>query len=249
MDLRDRLVVVSCRRRLPLQDHWHGALRSCVVRIPQQAPEAIVTGSSPEGSANTTFIVLRLPQQNPAEEREACSGVRCIRCRHEAGRVEGSRLSVNVQQRGGPITRQRSVVGSGAESGGGVVNLDYTMLAWLGRSAENMTLTRQVGCGRDTFWLAVTQQSRTCELSTSIDNPTEVSVQTICIDERQARDVLTISVERAHGSLVSAGKSEAGYEGIEDEGDRRLHIAGCWDGFNWKRSQATICNMIYTTTP
>lgn len=167
MDLRKHLVVVSCRRRLPLQDYWHSALRSCVVRIPQQAPEAVVAGSSPEGSANTTFIALRLPQQDSAEKCEARSGERCIRRRHEAGCLKSARLGVNVQQRSGPITRQRSVVGSGAEGGGGIVDFDYTVSARLEGSEEVVTLTRQVGCGRNSFGLAITQQSRTCELSTS----------------------------------------------------------------------------------
>jgi hypothetical protein len=63
-------------------------------------------------------------------------------------------------------------------------------------------------------------------LLATVYEPPRIVVPTICIEKRQAGDILTVRIQRAHWGLVGIGQSGNACENIEDESERWLHDVG-----------------------
>lgn len=117
--------IVQRRWRLSLQHHRNGTVRSRIVRIPQQAPRPVVaTWCSPERPSNTPILAVAHPDENPAPKLEPGGGVGGVGGRHEACGVERLCLGVDVEERGGPVTCEGSVVRGRREGRSGVIDVD-----------------------------------------------------------------------------------------------------------------------------
>jgi hypothetical protein len=100
----DKSPAIDLRRRLPLQHHRHSAVRSSIVRIPQQAPEPFLAMRlRPERPSDATIYALAREEQDPAPEHEASSRVRRVGIGNETGRVESAGLRVDVEEWCGPV--------------------------------------------------------------------------------------------------------------------------------------------------